>query len=81
MPDYHNLNRFLLLPNTEHSLVAGLLGEKIASFNILEIVKDMSYAIQRYSQQLTPGYPKYWPPIKWLPGGTVEEKLQGRSRR
>ena len=26
MPNYYELNRFILLPNTEHSMITGLLG-------------------------------------------------------
>ena len=35
MPNYYELNRFILLPNTEHSMITGLLGNNLDFCNIL----------------------------------------------
>ena len=49
MPSYNELNRFILLPNTEHSMVTGLLGIKILTKNynlqsskLLEVIPSVN---------------------------------------
>ena len=39
MPHYNELNRFILLPNTEHSMITGILGMYCKNFHLVPISK------------------------------------------
>ena len=38
MPNYYELNRFILLPNTEHSMATGILGKLIRTLLLILII-------------------------------------------